>query len=211
MFLFELLLIAIFLLNPASQQPAEATESEIAADSPEIIVPTSGQVLQGLVTIRVNLPAQAASAELAFSYDGDPRDTWFLIAEFTDLEKGVFETDWDTTTLTDDNYTLRLVVRTINGPLTVLVTGLRVRNYTPIETSTPVPTSTAAPQHTPSPSITPTVTVNLIPPTITPFPPNPAQISIQEITITAGKRIGITLLVFLLLAMYRTLSLRGKR
>lgn len=211
MFRFGLLLITLFLVNPASAQPVTPTGSQIFTDSSKFISPSPGQVLQGLVPIRINLPAEVASAELAFSYEGDPRNTWFLIAEFADPAQGVLETDWDTTTLTDDNYTLRLIVRTTSGPITVLLAGLRVRNYTPIETDTPIPTSTPAPRETLSPSFTPTVTESSTPPTMTPLPPNPARITIQQITISAGKGVGVTLLIFLLLGIYRTVTLRSRQ
>ncbi len=68
--------------------------------------------------------------------------------------------------------------------ITLIVPGLRVRNYTPIETDTPTPlppsatsgpgTAAAAqpyPEHDPHPSATP------LPPTPTPLPTNPAIIS----------------------------------
>lgn len=206
----ELFLLILSLFSIASTQSVVQTESAIVTEAPQITSPTSGQVLQGLVPIRINLPAQVASAELAFSYDGDPRDNWFLIAEFTDLEAGVLEINWDTTTLTDDNYTLRLLVWTSSGSITFLVTGLRVRNYMPIETTTPKPTSTAIPQETLSPSLIPTTTMSTPPPTMTPLPSNPAQISMQEIMASAGKGMGVALTIFLLIGIYRTVSLRGR-
>lgn len=206
------LLLTLFLVIPGAAHAASSTESVAAPVDLEIIAPTPGQVLQGLVPIQINLPEQVISAELSFGYEGDPRDTWFLIAEFNNFDERTLQTDWDTTTLTDDNYRLRVVARTANETLTASVSGLRVRNYTPIETNTPMPTSTAAPQETISPVNTRTETPSPVLATITPLPPNPAQLSIQEITTSAGKGIGVTLLIFLLIGTYRVFhQIRSRR
>ena len=79
---------------------------------------------------------------------------------------------WDTTTLTDGNYDLQLIIeREDEEPLVYNILGLRVRNYSLIETNTPAPTNTAAPDEaaTSIPTITPAPTQ--VRPTPTPLPP----------------------------------------
>lgn len=122
------------------------------------------------------------SAELSFGYQNDNTRTWFLIAQNSEATPDGIMIEWDTTTLTDGTYNLRLVVLLTNGEqYTSDVPALRVRNYSPIETDTPTPSPTSAPQATPSPSITPSPTPTQIPPTPTPLPPNPLQVTHQDI------------------------------
>lgn len=212
MLLLKLLLILSGLLNLESIHLQIPTESPVPADQPEIITPFAGQVLQGLIPVRMTVPAQTISAELSFGYESDPRNTWFLIKEFASLDGRDLQADWDTTVLTDDNFTLRLLVRTDKDTLTVFVPGLRVRNYTSVETDTPLPAATEASEETPSPSATLTTTSTSVPPTVTPLPPNPAQISTRDILTSAGEGLGAALLIFLLLGIYRTIyQIRSRR
>ena len=75
------------------------------------------------------------SAELDFGYLNDPTQTWFLITLSSEPLSGGKITEWDTTTITDGNYTLRLVVTQQDGNQVVATSeGIRVRNYSMIET-----------------------------------------------------------------------------
>jgi hypothetical protein len=148
-----------------------------------ILSPLPGNAVRGSVPILVDTATEGFfSAELTFSYDSDKTGTLFLIDQsFESTADGVM-TEWDTTTLTDGTYDLRLVVLLANGNgYTSVVPALRVRNYSPIETDTPTPSPTSAPQATPMPSITASPTATQIPPTPTPLPPNPLQITQQDI------------------------------
>jgi hypothetical protein len=148
-----------------------------------ILSPSSGQAIRGSVPIQVDTMTQGfLSAELSFGYQNDNTRTWFLIAQNSEATPDGVMIEWDTTTLTDGTYNLRLVVLLTNGEqYTSDVPALRVRNYSPIETDTPTPSPTLAPQATPSPSITPSPTPTQIPPTPTPLPPNPLQVTQQDI------------------------------
>jgi hypothetical protein len=128
------------------------------------------------------LPSEGfRSAELSFNYDQDPRQTWFLIARFDEPVEDRLA-DWDTTVLTDGEYALRLQVELEDGKrFEATVPGLRVRNYSPVETDTPAPTPSPPPGETPAPSPSPLPTETARPPTPTPLPPNPASISGQDI------------------------------
>ena len=172
--------------------------------------PVPGQALQGSVTISGNSAVEGfQSSEVSFAYAHDPTDTWFLIQYSTLPVQDGMLASWDTTTITDGNYSIRLVVLLTDGSqVKQRVNGLRVRNYSPIETDTPTPiapsltpapgtpTSYAPPTATPSPSLTPPR------PTPTPLPTNPAEISTTEAIMTLGKGAMITLGLFVFLGGY---------
>lgn len=143
-----------------------------------ITSPVEGQVIQGAVTVTgSSAMPDFVSAEISFSYPNDPTGTWFLVAQADQqVESGTLAT-WDTTLITDGNYTLRLHVTLADGSTRdVTVPELRVRNYTPVETSTPAPA--AAADATPLPTVAPTATLY---PTPTQLPSNPAEITSSEV------------------------------
>jgi hypothetical protein len=79
--------------------------------------------------------------EVSFAYGSDAGRTWFLIQESQQPVSGGALATWDTTTLTDGDYDLRLLVSLKDGTQQqVVVKGLRVRNYTPVEASSPTVT-----------------------------------------------------------------------
>jgi hypothetical protein len=161
------------------------TAQEIVELQTEVSIqsPLPGQAIRGNVPILVDTTTMGfLSAELSFGYDNDPSGTWFLVDQSQEPNQGEVMTEWDTTTLTDGSYVLRLVVSLSDGnQYTTFVQALRVRNYSPIETDTPSPSATSAPLATPLPSITPSSTATLILPTPTLFPPNPLQVTRQDI------------------------------
>ena len=171
----------------------------------EIIVlsPVPGQALQGniLITAEINLE-EYISAELSFSYADDPRDTWFLIHEIKEPVNEGLSVEWDTTILTDGEYTLRVIVITEQDQYSKVVSGIRVRNYSAIETHTPVPTSTPAPADTLLPTATVTSTITPVPLTPTPLPPNPAQLNIRDIGLSIGKGVLFALAALALFGIY---------
>ena len=123
-----------------------------------------------------------------------------MIADSTQpVSAGTLAT-WDTTTITDGNYNLRLRVSLADGTFTdVLVGNLRVRNYSPVETPTPVPTSPQAPTPTLTPTITPTATPY---PTPTQLPPNPAEIAPTDVWVSVGYGGLAAVALILLLGAY---------
>jgi hypothetical protein len=148
------------------------------------------------------------SAELTFTYANDTTHTWFWIADMARPINGTLA-EWDTTTLTDGDYTLRLVViRTEGSPVEIVIAGLRVRNYTPIETNTPAPTPTLTAPLTPAPWELPAAPPTLTPlptsarPTLTPLPTNPALLTTQDITLSLGRGALGLLGAFALLGIY---------
>jgi hypothetical protein len=134
----------------------------------EITSPASGEVISGVVTISGTADHPwFVGYDLSFAYDPNPTDTWFPVGEplHSPVSDGRLAL-WDTTSISDGEYQLRLRVWLQDGSaMLAQVTALRVRNRTPVETATTGPA--AAPAGTPTP----------VPPTATPNPtPTVSQI-----------------------------------
>ncbi|MDR3578285.1 MAG: hypothetical protein P4L50_30865 [Anaerolineaceae bacterium] len=167
---------------------------------PIVASPKPGQALQGVVTIKgsTNI-SNFQSAEVSFRYDRQDNSSWFLLQQSSQpVDNGALAT-WDTTTIADDTYRLRVVVTLQDGStLTTEVPGLRVRNYTAVETSTPAPTSSAA-QSVPLVAAAGTLTVF---PTPTDLPANPAQVSPASLTASAAQGGLFTAIIFMCIGGY---------
>jgi hypothetical protein len=184
----------------------KATPTETATELPTagILSPSTGQVVQGKVPVVAFTAVRGfQSAELYFGYTDDQTGTWFLIAQSTEPAIGVEIGTWDTNLITDGNYRLRLVVMLQDGSkVDVIVSGLRVRNYSPIETSTPTPvtpTATLSPGERPTSTVTPMPTITA---TATLLPTNPAEMTTGQIASSLSKGALGTLSVFLFLGIY---------
>lgn len=193
---------------------------ELPANSVQIISPKAGQALQGSVPVVVDTTAtNFQSVELTFGYMDDPTETWFWIHQGIQAVTGTMLVLWDTSKLTDGNYQLRLQVNFTDGSQqSVIVKDLRVRNYTPIETSTPAP-----PTVVPTAAITP-ATAAPAPAAFTPTPAatptrapaaafkNPVSVSRQNILSSVGLGILTAFGLFALGLVYQAArSLRRKR
>jgi len=145
---------------------------------PVIVSPRPGDVLQGVVTIAGSSDVTGfVSAEVSFTYADDPTGTWFMIAMNSLPVFNDKLATWDTTVITDGDYVLRLRVYLTDGSSReALVSGLRVRNYTMVETPTPM---ALAPEATPLSTITPTATPF---PTPTALPRNPATLAPTDVS-----------------------------
>ena len=155
--------------------------------------PGGGEALQGVVSVSgTSIVPGFRSAEVAFAYQEDPTHTWFSIQQSAQpVENGVLAS-WDTTTIADGTYQLRLQVVLEDGQvLENLVAGLRVRNYSRVETSTPA--SPAARQATVTPTPTPLPDFQAAPKNNLPQPTNPAQLDRFDLQRSA---LGGTLIVF---------------
>jgi hypothetical protein len=195
---FLVLLLALYCLwmfipQPVSAQEATFTPEPLAGG---ILFPGNDATLSGEVEIR----GTALSAwDLSFSYADEAAGNWFSLIQSTDpVSDGVFAT-WDTTAITDGFYVLRLRVSAADA-LQEFKANVRVRNYSPGETSTPTLTLTTVPDFTPTPNLAPEViaTETFTPvssPTISPpLPPNPATLKPQEIVVVLGKAaLGVAL------------------
>jgi hypothetical protein len=139
-----------------------------------------------------------------------------LIAEGNELVSNDLLSEWDTTTLTDGQYNLRLTVFLQDGKRDhFIVSDLRIRNYTPIETQTPTPTITPTPSDstldgsattsTPFPTTTPEL------PSPTPLPQNPLEISKEDISISLLRGMAGAFALFLLVGLYASIKSMFRR
>jgi hypothetical protein len=147
-------------------------EQSLNVDSPQ-----RGDVLQGVVSIvgSTNV-AGFQSAEVSFAYGGEGEGGWFLLERLDHTTQKDVLAVWDTTTITDGDYRLRVLVTLENGEqLEKIIEGLRVRNYTPFEVQEEPETAVveAADQAV---TVTPTFVV-----TATPLPVNPASVTTQRL------------------------------
>jgi hypothetical protein len=197
-----LTLLILQIMNPLR---ANAQDELDPSPAVTILSPNAGQAVRGSIPIIVDTVIDGfLSAELSFAYQADQPVTWFLISQGEQPLHDALMTEWDTTLLTDGIYDLRLLVTLKNSrQMTSVVRGVRVRNYSPIETDTPTPSPTPAPLATVAhlatslPPATPIPSPTPVPATPTPLPDNPLQLTGQDIGLnflrgTAG---GLALIV----------------
>jgi hypothetical protein len=167
------LFLGMVLASPVLAQNAQLVDPVITSPRPD-------DALQGVIRIAgSNDVAGFVSAEVSFTYADNPTGTWFLIAMSSQPVLNDILASWDTTVITDGDYILRLRVFLADGSFRqTIVSGLRVRNYTPVETPTPMtPTPTATPSPPPEPTLIPTITQTAtLFPTPTALPTNPATL-----------------------------------
>lgn len=211
--LISLFLLAGLFIPAGSVRAQSGTETPAAPVAVGIRFPQPGQPLQGNVAIlgSAALPG-FRRFELQFSYHGDPSGAWFLIAEGETLPESDVLAEWNTGSLTDGIYDLRLVISREGGEQIYLVPAVRVRNYTPVETSTPTPvtpTATTRPGDTPVPSATATPSITPLPsptPSLTPLPANPGEINRSDLLRSMGNGALTTAGVFALIGIYALLK-----
>lgn len=175
--------------SPTLQASAEARTPGAGSKTVAILSPLPGQALQGTVLIVVDTAVEGfEAAELDFAYANNLSGTWFPIFQGNQPVAGEALTQWDTSQISDGTYTLRLTVRLSDGTQqSVTAAGLRVRNYTAIESDTPTPATPSAtppPQDTPLPSATPSPSETPRPPTPTPLPANPAVLRRGQVLVS---------------------------
>jgi len=168
------------------------------ATSPVIAAPTAGQIMRGQVSITgtTDIP-NFASAELDFAYASDSTGSWFLIQALSQPVANSTIATWDTTSISDGDYVLRLRVTLQDGSSQDATVKVKVQNQAPLPTTTftmtPIVTSTttsvitSAPVFTPQPSIpatavgSPTPAASPVFPTLTLLPSNPMEVKPDEI------------------------------
>jgi len=179
------------------------------AAGPTLDQPQPGQAVQGVVSIAGSTQVEGfSSAQIEFRFEDDPRQTWFFVQENIPAMDQAVLASWDTTTITDGIYHLRLtVVKTDGTSLTAEVAGVRVRNYSLIETSTPA----VMPEETPESSATAVFTPEIAQSTPTAQPPNPVTVSNVDLQTSAGRGLFVALGLFLLFGIYFGLSRLRRR
>jgi hypothetical protein len=173
-----------------------------------IASPQTGMTLRGQVEIlgTMDVP-NFASAELAFGFvdaagiASNPADAWFIIQTFPQPKVDSPLAVWDTTSVTDGDYNLRLRVRLQDGSFQdSVVTGVKIRNdlpeptVTPTEDLQPISSAVAPPTNVPA---TPTRAVFVQP---TSLPSNPAALKTSQVYATFGRGAFIALGLFVILS-----------
>jgi len=169
-----------------------------------IVSPQPGATLRGQVNIAGNLAvANFSSAELAFAYASDPTSTWFIIQNFSFPILDTALATWDTTTLTDGGYILRLRVYLQDGSMQeAFVPDLKLRNDIPgpLETSTPQADSVSVPTFPASTPVPATVAPTFAP--LTPLPVNPASLSEPSIYLNFARGALLALGIFFIMGVF---------
>ena len=175
-----LVLLPFLLLMVAAQEPVVAITS-----------PAPGEAVRGQVNIigSTNV-TNFVSAQLDFAYASDETGTWFPLQA---LSQPVFDSPlytWDTTSITDGDYVLRLRVFTSDGGVQEASVPIQLQNDA-LPTPTLAPTSTAEPEtnQLPTPfllaaSPTPTDVPRSTP---TSMPTNAAALDQKEIYASLGR------------------------
>jgi len=187
-----------------SATPSPTLPPQVEAPALNLSYPAAGETLRGQVPISglATLPG-LTGWELAFSYEQDPTETWFVLLRGEQPTSGEFFR-WDTQTLADGDYRLRLRVFLPDGVQEVQARGLKVRNYT-FDTPTPLPSATLTrtpartlpprpPSQTPLPSLTAF-------PSPRPAPPNPASLSTSLVWFSFARGAALTLILFAVFAL----------
>lgn len=169
-------------------------------DLVRILSPQDGEVLQGKVPIKGTVTGVGLQfTEVSFQYQENPDSEWFLISRFENTVVDDTLVNWETALIADGTYRLRVVAHYSDGnQLTALSEHLRIRNYTPIETSTSIPEDEFITQETQA--VTPTIVLtSTLPATATTMPENELELSLEDIQSAAlsGAIFGSLLLVIL--------------
>lgn len=199
--LFVVIAIVLAGLNSGSQ----------SLSTPEIIQPDAGAAILGMVNITgITTYPGFVSAEIDFGYMDDLTDTWFLLGQVPETAEEATLVVWDTTTIPDGNYRLRLRIFLSDGQVVEdLIEEIRVRNYSVIETSTPVQgVDEAETAVTPTPTVTPTPKPTALRQTATMLPPNPAEISFDSWV--SSLKTGSVVAVLVLIGIGLILAVRSR-
>jgi len=175
-----------------------------AQASPPVAItsPAPDEVVRGSVTIagKVDVPS-FVSAQLDFAYASDPTNTWFTIQTFSQPPVDSTLATWDTTSITDGDYVLRLRVNLGDGTAQEVTVPIKIGNDA-------LPTPTLQPTATPQPDVvlipTPFLlaaspTPTEVPrPTPTALPTNPVALGQNQIYASLGRGALVILGLFAL-------------
>ena len=177
-----------------------------AQDIPAVAItsPMPGDILRGVVAItgRVDDP-NFLSAQLDFAYASGSADTWFTLQTFAQPLPDSNLTNWDTLSITDGEYTLRLRLNRTDGSSQDVSVPVSVQNDVPIATPTVAPTSTPVPEievQVPTPFLLAASPTPTEPPPSTPtaLPANPVSLDQSAIYKSLGRGALVILGLFTL-------------
>jgi hypothetical protein len=175
-------------------------QSPLSTGQPRIDSPKQGTALQGVVSIIGNTDITGfKSSEVDFSFDSNSGNNWFTVSSSNQPVHDGTLGNWDTTSISDSTYRLRVVVFLQDGSqVTATVDQLIVQNYSTSvptqESSVPVATLAA------TSAVTPTTMPKA--PTPTTMAVNPAQVTSSGMTLSLITGAAFTLVIFILLGLY---------
>ncbi|MHC1741181.1 MAG: hypothetical protein AB9897_08745 [Anaerolineaceae bacterium] len=182
---FLLVIVSFWLISP------------IAAAQPlvELSSPQEGQVLQGNVNITGSISSIGfISGEVSYAYAQTENANWFIINEITQPVNNGILAVWDTSTISDGDYQIKLSVKYENiGSTDVIVKKVMIRNYTQISsTQTPSQTDNKESQATPT-----KITSKVV--EVTPYPTNPAALTVKQMrsSFIIGGVVGMLFLIII--------------
>lgn len=178
--------------------------SMAAQDTPPVAItsPAPDALLRGQVTITGNVQFTSfLSAQLDFAYASDPTNTWFNIQSFSQPLTDSTLAVWDTTSITDGDYVLRLRVNFEDGTFQDVTVPIQIGNDVQ-PTPTPEPTVTPEPESVliPTPFLLAASPTPTEPPRPTPtaLPPNPVSLGQTQIYASLGRGALVILGLFAL-------------
>ncbi|PKN89814.1 MAG: hypothetical protein CVU42_06475 [Chloroflexi bacterium HGW-Chloroflexi-4] len=167
-----------------------------------VLNPSAGQIVTGTVEIKGSVPDDNFEyAEISYSFSDETTSNWFLIERLDQTVHDDTLALWDTTTITDGVFRLKISVFRTNGSVSeLIIEDIRVANYTHYD----LPTATITPiivLETPSAgeTVEPTVSMKPLP---TDLPKNPAAISEDDFKLSMISGVTLTVLVLLVLGIY---------
>lgn len=166
------------------------------------LAPTEGQVVAGTVEVMGSLPDDNFEyAELSYAFSDGLSSNWFLIKRIEQPVHDDLLALWDTTTITDGVYRLKLSVhQTNNETHELILEELRVGNYTHYEV-TAAPTVAGETQSAATEEVTTTPTLKPSPEP-TNLPVNPASISQKDMGVSLLSGLVMAILILGVLGVY---------
>ena len=168
-----------------------------------VLSPTGGQIVAGTVEVKGSVPDDDFDhADVSYAFSDETVSNWFLISRLDQTVHDETLALWDTTTITDGTYKLKVTVFRKNGSSSeVLIENLRVGNYTHYDLPTATATNTAVIAETPSAGETlePTVVMAALP---TALPKNPASIDEDDFKLSLISGVTLAVLVLAVLGVY---------
>jgi hypothetical protein len=117
-----------------------------AQDTPPVAItfPLTGDVLRGEITVTGTLDAENfLSAQLDFTYASNEAGNWFTLQTFSQPVLDSALAIWNTTSISDGDYILRLSVNLVDGTTQEVTVPVKVQNDTAFMTPTVAPTATS--------------------------------------------------------------------
>lgn len=174
-------------------------------DLVRISSPTQGEYLQGIIQIIGTVTGNdLARVEVSFRYQDNQSESWFLIDQFDQPIVDDVLARWDTSTIADGEYQIRVLAVYSDGrEQEAIIKNLFIRNYTPfdpIKTENPTQVQSVISENkTEIATITPTQRISP-----TPMPPNEMIITEGQFlrTVVQGAILGILLLFVIVLFIF---------